>query len=81
MVTRLWTAAPDLAQRLQNTDGPSLRRIAAAMVNYALARTEMSDCRLDAAVGMLDRGPFGISFERNAVAAIVEQLDKSRWDL
>lgn len=70
---------PDLVTRVRGAGGAK-RAYARAAVRAALARHELDDPRLTAALAALDAGRFGETPERAAAGHLVEELDEMAWD-
>jgi hypothetical protein len=81
MPSRLSTAAPDIALRLEGAEFHRLRHVAEAMASLAVAQTGQSDTRLVAAIALMKQSMFGDSPERTRVQLLIEELDEAQWDL
>ena len=78
---RLKLLDPMLRQLLHSASEEGRRRAALTVSNLAVDRAEIADPRLGAALERLQGGWYGDSPERNALQALVEELDEAAWDV
>jgi hypothetical protein len=80
MTSRLSTVAVNLVERLSQQPPGRLRRVAAAVANLAVERTQLADPRVDAALAAV-RGDVPATMpELSQVLALTEELDEIAWD-
>lgn len=81
MIARLATVAPDIVDALGRKPPAQLRAIAMAVSEWIVDDVGLVDPRLDEAFVTLRDMRFGASPARDALMALVDELDESAWDL
>jgi hypothetical protein len=78
---RLSTVAPDLADWLRRQPPERLRKAAVDAALLAVAQTQLTDPRLDAALTALRGGALGATAERLDVQQLTHELDVVAWTI
>jgi hypothetical protein len=77
---RLDTIAPDLVHRLKSASTHELREINRRVVGAALAKTNLQEPRIEAALAALQASRFGQSTDQTALSQLESELDNLGWD-
>jgi hypothetical protein len=80
VITRLSTVAVDLDEQLRGFSAQALRRVAAGVAAFVVARVSLADPRLAAAMTSIENCTPGKSTELSNVRNLVEELDERAWD-
>ena len=78
---RLGLVAPEVLAGLSTIPEDRLRPIALATSEWALEQSDLSSPTVDAALSALREGRIGTSPERDALSALVDELDEIAWDI
>lgn len=79
MTLRLETIAPDLVEELTQADAATQRRVAAAVAESAVERTNLTADELDQAFAAIRAENFGDSPVRTGVQQLTDRLDEEQW--
>lgn len=81
MTLRLETIAPDLVEELARADAAAQRRVATAVANAAIERTQLTAAELNDAFTAIQAEHFGDSPTREGVQRLTDRLDEEQWEI
>jgi hypothetical protein len=81
VIWRLSLVAPEVLAGLTTIPEDRLRPIALETSEWAVEQADLSSPIVDAALSALREGRFGSSPERDALSALVDELDEIAWDI